>query len=267
MHRTDRHYDRIFWRNLAACNGLQHRHKLRRADDRIDRHVGHRAVSAAPLDREREAIGRRKERPVTDADLADLEPTVEMQREAPIDVRILERALLDHQLVAGGALFGRLKTEDDRSRDELTMARQRACGAEQNGDVSVVTARMHRALAGRAVRNVADFIHRKAVHVGAQQRHRPGPSTLERRENARFPDAGTNLVEITRAQLAFDERRGLVLLERQLRVRVKVTAEANQLLDRHPNLRWRDHRLNLPSRRGAPLHARSAERPCGRGFP
>ena len=106
----------VFRCDLAADDRLQHRDDVRRRDDRIAREMRHRAVSALTENGQRELVGRGEERSVADADLARVESGVEVQRERAIDVRILERAILDHQPVARVAFFARLEAEDERAR-------------------------------------------------------------------------------------------------------------------------------------------------------
>ena len=90
--------------------------------------------------------------------------------------------------------------------------------------MTVVPAGVHDAGIRRAVRHIAQLFDRQGVHIGTQQRHRPGPPAAQRGEYSGFADAGANLVERARPQLALDECRGLELLQREFRVSVKVPA-------------------------------------------
>ena len=216
--------------NFAARNRLEQRYKLGGSDDRIDRFLGHRAVAAAADQLDVETIGGRKESAVADSDLAGVEPAVEMEREGAVDVRVFERPVRDHLLVAGEAFFARLKTEDKHARDLFPAAVELARRSQQHRHVSIVAARVHDARFRRAIRRVVELFDRKRVHIGAQQRCGPILAASQRREYARLSNGGTNFVKSKAAQLALDEGRRLTLLHRELRLRVKVTAISNELV-------------------------------------
>ena len=126
MQRADGNDDRRLRRDLSAGDRLQQRYELCRGDDRIDRALGHRAVTALSDELDLEAVGRRKEGVVAHADLARVEPRVKMKREGAIDVRILHGAVVDHQLVSGVAFFARLKAKDDLAADVVAPAHELA---------------------------------------------------------------------------------------------------------------------------------------------
>ncbi len=66
----------------------------------------------------------------------------------------------------------------------------------------------------------------------------PVLAASQRREYARLSNAGTNFVESKAAQLALDEGRRLVLLHRELRMRVKVPAIPNELVVANHGCCW-----------------------------
>ena len=161
---------------------------------------------------------------VADADLAGLEPAVEMKRERPVDVRVLQRPVVDHQLVAGVAFFAGLEAEDERAGDFVRGgAAARAPPQQQHRHVTVVSARVHYAV--------------DAERYGTSLSSRTGSASMSARSSVTGPGLPPRSVASTpvlpmpvrisskpaRAQLALDELRRFELLERELGMRVKVT--------------------------------------------
>jgi hypothetical protein len=189
--------------------------------DRIARPFRHRAVPARPQDFDREAVRRRQKRAVADADFSDLQSAVEVERKHTVDVRIFERAVVDHEPVSGAALFTRLEAEDDRARDLRPPAAQRLRRAEQDAHVAVVTAGVHHAGTLRPVGRVAALLDRQRIHVGAKQRHGTRPRAAQRCQHAGLADSGLQRIERQRTQALGDERRRIEFEHGQFGLRVQ----------------------------------------------
>src|SRR5580704_9068011 len=96
--------------------------------------------------------------------------------------------------------------------------------------MTVVPAGVHDSVVERAILYVADLLHRQRVHVGTQQRYRPGPLAAQRRQDAGLSDARADLVDAEAAQLPLDELSGLELLQRQLGMLMKMPPIADEVL-------------------------------------
>jgi len=228
VQRAYRQCERLLRRDLAAGDRLKQGYELRRTHDRIDRVLRHGSVTALSDQLDVESIRRRKKRAVTQTDLADVEPAVEVQRKGTVDVRVFKRAILDHQLIAGVSFFARLKAKDERAGYFGAPATKGARGGQEDCHMAVVTARVHHTLVARAIRDFADLLHGKRVHVGAQQRYWTGPLALQHRKNSGLSYACANCINAVRTQFAFDKSRGFELLERELRMLMKMPPVLNK---------------------------------------
>ena len=106
--------------------------------------------------------------------------------------------------------------------------------------MTVVTAGVHHARVGGAVRFAADLFDGQRVHVGAQQRDGAGLFSAKRRQDSGLSNPGANTREACVAELAFDKGGRLELHEREFRALVKVATVRNELVDRCGRLieRW-----------------------------
>ena len=101
--------------------------------------------------------------------------------------------------------------------------------AEQGGGVDVVAAGVHQAGMRAGERQAAGFLDRQRVHVGADRQHRAGPAALDQPDHAGLADL--RLVrDAEPGQLAGDDAGGADFLEAELRMRVDVPADLDQLL-------------------------------------
>ena len=116
-----------------------------------------------------------------------------MQAENSVDFRILQDAVLDHELRscrligAWHAFFRRLKDELDGSRQAIAQLRQYPCRRQEDRHVRVVPARVHhadvlplvlrRGFAGE--RQVCFLAHRKSVHIRPQTHNGTGAPAFE----------------------------------------------------------------------------------------
>jgi hypothetical protein len=130
--------------HIAARNRLQASHDLRGSDNRIDREMRHRRMSAAASDGNFENIEGGHHGPGSDRELSggELRPIMH-----PIDRFhgiFLQHSLLDHQPRTAFILLGRLKNEIDGSR-KIPCFGKVLRGAQQHCRVAVVAAGMHAA--------------------------------------------------------------------------------------------------------------------------
>jgi hypothetical protein len=184
-------------------------------------------VPAGAGQRHLDGVGGGGERAGPHADQAGRELRVAVQRVDRGDV--LERAGLDHLGGAGRhALLGGLEDQPHPAGQLalLVQLRQGQAEAEQHGGVHVVAAGVRDVRDGGAVRHVLGVLQRQRVQVGAERHH---------------PVAGADVAEQAVAlgqqlrgqaghgQLTGDQRGGLELRVRHLRVRVDVPADGYQL--------------------------------------
>ena len=150
-----------------------------------------------------------------------------MQRVDRIAREALEQALLQHHASAAVAFFGGLEDEGHRAV-ECARARQLARRAEQHAGVAVVAAAVMRA--GRAARMLAlaELDHRQRIHVGAQAEAARARAAAQRRDHAGAGDAFVH-VQPEQAQGVGDDAGGALFLERELRMRMQVAPQRDQL--------------------------------------
>ena len=127
---------------IAARDGLQPVHQLRRDNNRIDRQMRHRRVCAAAIDRDLENVECDHHRSWPDRELADrhLRPIVHAIDR--FDRIALQHSFLDHQPGAALILLGRLKDEMDCA-GEIAGLCEVLRRAEEHRGMTVVTAGVH----------------------------------------------------------------------------------------------------------------------------
>jgi hypothetical protein len=165
-----------------------------------------------------------------------------VQAEDGIGRRVLERALLDHQLGAaflarGRQLLGGLEDELDRAGETIAQAGEDGRDGHQDGDVGVVAAGVHDAhvLAVpcrpllRRERHVGALLDRQPVHVGAQGDHWPRQPAAQHADDAGDRDLRADVVEAELLQVGGDDRGGADLAVAELRVRMQVAPPGDQL--------------------------------------
>ena len=196
----------------------------------------------AALDHDLEPVGGGHEGPGAVAEDAARQLGEDVQAEDHVRLRVVEDALLQHQLGAGRllldghALLGGLEDEQDLAGEVLPHRDERPRGVEQHRDVGVVAAGVHHPdrlpLPGRGrlagERQVDLLGDRQRVHVGAQRDDRARPAALDHGHDAGPRHAGPRL-EAERAEPLGDELRGLDLAVAELRVLVEVAAPLDEL--------------------------------------
>ena len=93
--------------------------------------------------------------------------------------------------------------------------------SEQHRRMTVVAAGVHHAGPRRHVRDVVLLEDRQRIHVGAKHDHLAGPRAVQPRDDRR-PGGPLDLETAERAERLLDEVGRLVLLERELGVRVQM---------------------------------------------
>ena len=106
------------------------------------------AVCLLPLDHHPEIVAARVHAPRCVEDVADVTRRVDVQREPDIHLRILEDALLHHELrpaflTRRCTFFGRLEHELDRSRQFVLHAGKHFGDPHEDGHVRIVSTRVH----------------------------------------------------------------------------------------------------------------------------
>ena len=94
--------------------------------------------------------------------------------------------------------------------------------------MSVMAARVHPAGDGGPVLSGCPFRDRQAVHVRTQQDGRPGSSRVQVRDDPTAADPGPGH-ETEVGQEAVHDRRGAVLLEAQLRMRMQIASDGDEV--------------------------------------
>ena len=147
---------------------------------------------------------------------------------AGYESRSFDRAGVDDGAgAAGRKLLGMLEDEANLSLDLVATLAEELGGSEQDRGVPVVPARVHHARARRDVRHLVLLVDRECVHVRTKHDDLPGPPSLQSRDD-RGSRGAVDLEPLERPQRLLDERRRLVLLERQLGVRMQMPAPRNR---------------------------------------
>jgi hypothetical protein len=148
--------------------------------------------------------GHHRAGPVADSSNRTGAPHV--KTEHGIRLWIVESAFFDHEgraafLSAGRSLFGGLEDELHRAGQLILHAGEQLRDAHENGDVIVVTARVHHAdflpvvgrLHLRRKRQVDLFGNGQAVHVGAKRNDLSRHTSTQHADDAGVRDAGADL--------------------------------------------------------------------------
>ena len=148
-------------------------------------------------------------------------PRPVVQAEHLLGREALEQAVVDHHPAAATALLGRLEDQVDGAVEVAGLG-QVAGGTQQHGGVPVMAAGVHPAGPARPMRESVGLLDRQGIHIGAQADRGAAAPAHDHRHHAGAADAGVDLVEAEGAQLLGHERRGLALLEAELRPLVQV---------------------------------------------
>lgn len=99
--------------DVARDDGLHHRDQLRRDNDGIDTHLRRGRVGALAVDSDLKIARLRHEIVPAHADLALRHGRPQVQTVDAVDLRVFERAVVDHAPRAGPALFAGLEQQDN----------------------------------------------------------------------------------------------------------------------------------------------------------
>ena len=140
-----------------------------------------------------------------------------------IDLETLHHPVVDHDLTAGTAFFGRLE-DHHRRAGEIAGLGEIAGRAKQHGGVAVMAARMHLAGHGRLIRQPRFLLDRQRVHVGAHSDHPIGRplSAVDDADHAGTTNAGNHLVAAEFTQLLGRHPRRAADIEQQFRMGMQV---------------------------------------------
>ena len=222
--RDDGALDRV---DDARDDVLQPADDLRGRRHRVDRLVrrGPVAALAADLDLEHVAGGGVRSR--QDADLAERVEREEMRADHHVDA-VHDAGLDELTRAARPELLGVLEDEPDLAVEFIAPLVQRVQRREQHRRVAVVAARVHDAgiLGGELEAGL--LLDRQRVDIRAQRQRLPRPPGTERGDEARLRRP-VELEPFHAAEQLEEERRGLVLLEAQLRVLMEVPPPRDRL--------------------------------------
>ena len=183
------------------------------------------AALAADLDLEHVAGGGVCSR--QDADLAERVEGEEMRADHHVDA-FHDAGLDELARAARPELLGVLEDEADLAGQLVAPLVQRVQRREQHRRVAVVAARMHDAGVLGGELEAGLLLDRQRVDVGAQRERLPRPPGAERGDEARLRRP-VELEPFHAAEQLEEERRGLVLLEAQLRVLMEVPPPRDRL--------------------------------------
>ncbi len=150
-----------------------------------------------------------------------------MQADDAVHVGVAHHASLDHRIGAAHLLLSMLEGKLDPPSKLIAAGRQHLGQRESDGDMGIVAAGVHYARRLRAILDVVLFSHGQRVDIGSDQQRRPvlraGSRAGEQADDTLTTDAFGHL-QPGLAQGGSDRRGGLVLLKREFRMHMVVTA-------------------------------------------
>ncbi len=158
----------------------------------------------------------------------------------------IERTGFQHRTRTAQRFLARLEDEHHAPRQLGARIREHRGNAERDRRVRVVPASVHLAGNLRCERQPGRFVHGQCVHVGANRDGRSRLRALEHRNDPRSAHAGP-AGDAQPAQEFLHALRGLVLLERKLRMLVDPAPQRDQVA--HPAIRGWVHALQQVLRR------------------
>ena len=154
--------------HIARDDGLHHRDELRRNDDGVDAHLRRGSVGALAVDGDLEIARLRHEIVPAHTDLALRHGRPQVQAVDAVDLRVFERAVVDHAPRAGPALFAGLEQQDNITMNVRAIFGDPARKEQKDRHMPVVAAAVHVAGVLRAVGHVIGLVIVDAVHIGAE---------------------------------------------------------------------------------------------------
>lgn len=154
--------------HIARDDGLHHRDQLRRDDDGVDTHLRRGRVRALAVDGDVKVARLRHEIVPAHADLALRHGRPQVQAIDAVDLRVFERAVIDHAPCTSPALFAGLKQQDNITMNMGAVFGDPARKEQKNRHMPVVAAAVHVAGVLRAVGHVIGLVIVDAVHIGAK---------------------------------------------------------------------------------------------------
>ena len=188
-------------------------------------------VAALAFDKDLEQVGRRHHRPGPQRELSDRKTGHVVHAIDFLNPEPLHHAVVHHLAPAAAAFFGGLEDNGD-GPVEVPRLGQVLGGTEQHRGVPVMSTGVHLAGNGRLVRDVARFLHRQGIHVGAQPDDLPRSRlpTLDDADDPRLTDPGDDFVAAPRGQFLGDNASSPMHVELQFRVHVNVAAPGGDVV-------------------------------------
>ena len=184
-------------------------------------------MAAAAAQHDVEAVGRRHDRARACLRLAQRQIGPVVQRVDGVAGKALEQPLLDHHARAAAALLGGLEDEVHGAVETPRAGEMLGC-AEQHRGVAVMAAAVVHAGTAAGMRQARLLGDRQRVHVCTQS---DGPAAAAMAQGADHAGAGKSLVHLEpeQAQRVGDDAGRALLLEGELRVRVQVAPQRDQI--------------------------------------
>ena len=186
-----------------------------------------RGVATLAGDADVPAVGGGQQRAALGDDVAERDAGLVVDGEHRIAGEFVEQAVLDHLGRPAAALFGRLEDKVHGAL-EVALFAQDLGGAQQHGGVAVMAAGMHPAEILRAVLEIVGFVHRQAVHVGAQSNRLQRIALAQSSHQAGLAQPARHF-EAPLRKLGGDDVGGPVFLVGQLGMGVDVTTDGGNL--------------------------------------
>ena len=223
LHAGDAHHRRLERVGASADHGLQGLDEGRSGSDRIQPLMWHRGVRAMAMQDDVELVGRGHDRAAVHGKTARREARPVVQRVDLLAGEFGEQTFVHHLPRAAIALFSGL--EDERHRaGKVWRVSQRLGGGHQHRGMAIVTTGVHAAGMGGAMSKVVGLVQGQCVHVGTQTNHRTGASSLQQPDHTSTREPPSHL-ETGQGQALGNTIAGACLGERQLRMRVQITAQ------------------------------------------
>jgi len=155
--------------------------------------VWHRTVAARATDQDADLVGVGEERPIANADQANVEVVPEVKAEDGVGGGLTKDAIIEHRWRTAGDLLGRLKDKEDVAGERCALATQQPSNRQEDRDVAIVATGVHHPSVPRGVGNLVLFLDRQGVDVGPERDQASAGATAEAADYAGLTNALTNL--------------------------------------------------------------------------
>ena len=214
--------------DVTGDDGLQGGGELAGDQHRVDTAFRAGAVGAFAVDGDVEERAAGQRRAGGDGELADRQAGPIMHAVNPVARETFEQAIFQHGQRAAGAFLTGLEDEVDRAV-KIAVLGEVFGGAEQHGGVAVMAAGMHAAGDLAAMRQVGFFVHRQAVHIGAQADGGGAGAFAQHADHAGAANAAMHF-NAPGCELLGDDFGGAEFFQPQFGVGVQVPADGGEFV-------------------------------------